>query len=123
MEARRLLEERDIQGWVAEVTIWHLFSVMCLFASVAGANDIATSRDVGIAAHITCLVIGTGVGIALATINFVSIRYFPSLVRDGDRSLRVTTLLMMLVLCLGCIFLAIWSGEWAAAKTLRVFGS
>ena len=113
---------QDTGRVVVDVTIWHLFSAICFFAAVIAANDVATSQNVSISAHGVFLLVGICLGIVISVVNFLLARHLPPSVLGADRSIRITGVLIMVLISVGLIVLADWSGGWTAARALRLLG-
>lgn len=103
------------------MTIWHLFSAICLIASIASASGTARSQHASMAAYSLCIFAGVLLGSIAAFGNLRCASIARKVIRNQGQSVRVAMLSLLLVASVGWIILADVSGRWMSVGVLRLF--
>lgn len=103
------------------MTIWHLFSAICLITATASALGAAKSQHTSVAAYGLCILVGILLGFITAFGNLSCAKIARKLVRDQRQSMRIAMLSLLLVASLGWIVLADLSGRWISVALLHMF--
>jgi nitrate reductase gamma subunit len=103
------------------ITIWHLFSAICLFASAVSAAETAKSQHASPSAYVTCLLAGILIGVIVALANLSCARLAQQALRNAGQPKKVALLLLLFVASVGWIMLSDASGRWASNAILYAF--
>lgn len=112
----------DIERAGAEMSIWHLFSVIALIAAVISANNVAKMQHVSLGPYALCIVLGIVVGVLTGIGSFGCARAAQVKVEGKGQPAKVAILLLLVVLSIGWIVFADWSGRWIPTAALHLFG-
>jgi Kef-type K+ transport system membrane component KefB len=102
------------------ITVWHLFSAICLIASTVSANGTAKSQHATTVAYDICLAIGVLFGFITAFGNLACAKIVQRAVRDQGQSVKIAVLLVLLIASVGWIVLADLSGRWMSLTVLHL---
>lgn len=103
------------------ITVWHLFSAICLIASTASAIGTAKSQHASAVAYGICILIGILLGFIAAFGNFSCAKIVHRVVRDQGQSVKIAILSLLFVTSVGWIVLADLSGRWMSLTMLHMF--
>jgi hypothetical protein len=103
------------------MTVWHLFSAICLVASTMSASGIAKSQHASAMAYTICVFIGLLTGLLIAIGILSCAKIVQRVVRDRAQSAKIAILSVLLAANAGSILLADLSGRWISLAVLQTF--
>jgi hypothetical protein len=103
------------------MTIWHLFSAICLIASTASASGTAKSQHASAGAYGLCILVGILLGSITAFGNLLCAKIVRMVVQKQRQLVRIAMLSLLLLASLGWIVLADLSGRWMSVAALHMF--
>jgi hypothetical protein len=102
------------------ITIWHIFSVICLIAATASASGAATAEHTGTLAHTACILAGINFGLVAAFGNYSTSALASRKVEGVSRTTKIGILAVTLLASMGWVVLADLSGRWMTIPVLRI---
>jgi hypothetical protein len=103
------------------ITVWHLFSVICIIASTASASGIAKSQHASAAAYGLCILVAILPSSIAAFGNLSCATIVRGVIRNQGQSVKIAMLSLLLVASVGWIVLADLARRWMSIAVLHMF--